>query len=106
MKHFLTWVVANLILAITLSWTNSLTAQNYCDGGGAAHMVNTDVTWTTPQQFDGDVIIAPNTTLTIEGEVMMGKLCKIIVSPTARLIVDGGHIKAYDLCSNDIFWGG
>jgi hypothetical protein len=66
--------------------------------------------WSTPQQFDVDVIIKSGGDLTISTQVLMGPGRRILLESDASLTVDAGHITVGPGISctgtNEDFWGG
>ncbi len=72
--------------------------------------IDYDAVWTTPKQFDVDVIVKSDNKLTISTLVEMGPGRKIIIEPGADLTVDGGHVTIGPGTgcpgSNSDFWGG
>jgi hypothetical protein len=57
--------------------------------------IYTNTTYADVLDVNTDIVIAPDATLTITGELRMGKGRKIVVMQGAKLIVDGGTITNY-----------
>lgn len=72
--------------------------------------IDYDAVWTSPKQFNVDVIVKSPNKLTISTLVEMGPGRKIIIEPGAFLTIDGGHVTigTGTGCpgSDADFWGG
>ncbi len=62
---------------------------------------NNDETWDEPVFSKNDIIIEPGRKLTIHSTVYMSPGKKIIVKPTAQLIVDGGKLTNFPFCGEE-----
>jgi hypothetical protein len=62
---------------------------------------NNDETWYEPVFSKNDIIIEPGRKLTIHSTVYMSPGKKIIVKPTAQLIVDGGKLTNFPFCGEE-----
>lgn len=84
-------------------WVNTAALTTVCDYTASKTVsVTSTQTWTTGRAINGDLIVKAGNKLTIQCVVSLPPGGRVIVEPTAKLIIDGGKLTTY--CTN--MWEG
>lgn len=84
--------MAFLILGLTLS-NHSSFAQNLCSKSATNYVYDNDDFWSTPQTFDGDVLIPFGVTIEATSDINLCAGCNIVIETGGTLILNGATVK-------------